>query len=87
MGLYAASNICKFTPPPFADFRVEIVPNSTHIQDYPLWVRRLGNPERNRLLRRCTELYCEIKEKQTYCVANEVLVLVLVPTRLKKKEM
>ena len=71
MGLYMTSKICKIQPPSFADFRVEIVPNSTHFQDYSLWVRRLGNPDRNRLRRRCTEFYCE---KQKYCVAKEVLV-------------
>ena len=62
--------LAKFTTALFAFLRVEIVPNSTHFQNGTLWVRRLENPEKNRLGRQCIEFY-EIK-KEKYCVANEV---------------
>ena len=35
MGLYARPTFAKFTTSLFADFRVEIVPNSTHFQNCP----------------------------------------------------
>ena len=36
-GALREANICKIQPPEFADFRVEIVPNSTHYKIQPPW--------------------------------------------------